>query len=126
MAAIERKIYVDYNLQNNKISNVHADLFNVGISRKSINYALQATDNYKVIEMNVSSANTVTISASVFSAGNQVVVEQYGAGQTSFVAGAGMTLRSDSGKLKISAQYGACTIVFKSATEATIYGNLTA
>ena len=48
MAAIERKIYVDYNLQNNKISNVHADLFNVGISRKSINYALQATDNYKV------------------------------------------------------------------------------
>jgi hypothetical protein len=52
------------------------------------------------------------------------LISQYGAGQTSFVAGAGMTLRSDGGKLKIGTQFSLATLIFISATEAYLTGNL--
>ena len=97
---------------------------NVTLDRKTASYTLVAGDNGKLIEMNVASANTLTINTSLFSAGNQVLVSQYGAGQTSFVAGAGMTLRSDGGKLKIGTQYSLATLIFISATEAYLTGNL--
>jgi hypothetical protein len=97
---------------------------NLTLDRKTSNYTLVAGDNGKVIEMNVASANTLTVNASLFSAGNQIVIAQYGAGQTSFVAGAGMTLRSDGGKLKIGTQFSLATLIFISATEAYLTGNL--
>jgi len=97
---------------------------NVTLDRKTASYTLVAGDNGKLIEMNVASANTLTINTSLFSAGNQVLVSQYGAGQTSFVAGAGMTLRSDGGKLKIGNQFSLATLIFISATEAYLTGNL--
>jgi len=40
--------------------------------------------------MNIGSANTLTINASLFSAGNQILISQYGAGQTTITAGAGV------------------------------------
>jgi hypothetical protein len=76
--------------------------------------------------MNVGSANNVTINNSVFSAGNQILVSQYGAGQVTFVAGSGVTLRSPSGKLKLTGQYSLATIIAISATEFYISGDLTA
>ena len=76
--------------------------------------------------MNVASANTLTINASLFSAGNQILISQYGAGQVTFVAGAGVTLRSPSGKLKLTGQYSLATIIAISATEFYISGDLTA
>ena len=97
---------------------------NVTLDRKTASYTLVAGDNTKLIEMNVATANTLTINTGLFSAGNQVLISQYGAGQTSFVAGAGMTLRSDGGKLKIGTQYSLATLIFISATEAYLTGNL--
>jgi len=97
---------------------------NVTLDRKTASYTLVAGDNGKVIEMNVASANTLTVNASLFSAGNQIVITQYGAGQTTITAGAGVTLRSDGGKLKINTQYSIATIIFISATEAYVSGNL--
>lgn len=97
---------------------------NVTLERKTSNYTLQGSDNGKLIEMNVATANTLTINTGLFIAGNQVLISQYGAGQTSFVAGAGMTLRSDGGKLKIGTQYSLATLIFISATEAYLTGNL--
>ena len=97
---------------------------NVTLERKTSSYTLVASDNTKLIEMNVATANTLTINTGLFSAGNQVLISQYGAGQTSFVAGAGMTLRSDGGKLKIGTQYSLATLIFISATEAYLTGNL--
>jgi len=67
---------------------------------------------------------TLTINTGLFSAGNQIVISQYGAGQTTITAGAGVTLRSDGGKLKINTQYSIATIIFISATEAYVSGNL--
>jgi hypothetical protein len=99
---------------------------NITLDRKTASYTLVAGDNNKLIEMNVGSANNVTINNSVFSAGNQILVSQYGAGQVTFVAGAGVTLRSPSGKLKLTGQYSLATIIAISATEFYISGDLTA
>lgn len=93
------------------------------LSRKTDNYTLVAADNGQVVEMNKATANTLTVPSGVFSAGQQVLVTQYGAGQTT-IAGSGVTLRSDGGKLKINTQYSSATILFISATEAYVFGNL--
>ena len=99
---------------------------NITLDRKTASYTLVAGDNGKMIEMNVGSANTLTINASIFSAGNQILISQYGAGQTTITAGAGVTLRSSGGKLKTSAQYALVTIIAISSTEFYIAGDLTA
>lgn len=99
---------------------------NITLDRKTASYTLVANDNGKMIEMNVASANTLTINASIFSAGNQILISQYGAGQTTITAGAGVTLRSSGGKLKTSAQYSLVTIIAISSTEFYIAGDLTA
>lgn len=99
---------------------------NITLNRKTASYTLVASDNGKMIEMNVGSANTLTINASLFSAGNQILISQYGAGQTTITAGSGVTLRSSGAKLKTSAQYSLVTIVAISSTEFYIAGDLTA
>jgi hypothetical protein len=99
---------------------------NITLERKTASYTLVASDNGKMIEMNVASANTLTINASLFSAGNQILISQYGAGQTTITAGAGVTLRSSGGKLKTSAQYSLVTIIAISSTEFYVAGDLTA
>lgn len=93
------------------------------LARKTDDYTLVAADNGQVVEMNKATTNTLTVPSGVFSAGQQVLVTQYGAGQTT-IAGSGVTLRSDGGKLKINTQYSSATILFISATEAYVFGNL--
>lgn len=93
------------------------------LSRKTNDYTLVADDNGQVVEMNKATANTLTVPSGVFSAGQQVLITQYGSGQTT-IAGSGVTLRSDGGKLKINTQYSSATILFISATEAYVFGNL--
>jgi hypothetical protein len=93
------------------------------LARKTDSYTLVATDNGQVVEMNKATANTLTVPSGVFTIGQQVLITQYGAGQTT-IAGSGVTLRSDGGKLKINSQYSSATILFISATEAYVFGNL--
>ena len=95
-------------------------------NRQTASYTLVAGDADKLVEMNVGSANNLTVPASTFSAGTQILLAQYGAGQTTIVAGSGMTIRSNGGKLKLSAQYSGATLVFISATEAYLFGDITA
>lgn len=113
------KTYVDTQVASKSDKNITLD-------RKTASYTLVANDNGKMIEMNVASANTLTINASLFSAGNQILISQYGAGQTTITAGAGVTLRSSGGKLKTSAQYALVTIIAISSTEFYVAGDLTA
>jgi hypothetical protein len=93
------------------------------LARKTDSYTLVAADNGQVVEMNKATANTLTVPSGVFTAGQQVLITQYGAGQTT-IAGSGVTLRSDGGKLKINSQYSSAAILFISATEAYVLGNL--
>jgi hypothetical protein len=108
------------------LSDINGASKDLTLDRKTASYTLVSSDNNKLIEMNVGSANNVTINNSVFSAGNQILVSQYGAGQVTFVAGSGVTLRSPSGKLKLTGQYSLATIIAISATEFYISGDLTA
>ena len=98
-------------------------VIDLSLARKTDSYTLVATDNGQVVEMNKATANTLTVPSGVFTAGQQVLVTQYGAGQTT-ITGSGVTLRSDGGKLKINTQYSSATILFISATEAYVFGNL--
>jgi hypothetical protein len=93
-------------------------------NRQTASYTLVAGDADKLVEMNVASANNLTVPASTFSAGTQILLAQYGAGQTTIVAGSGMTIRSNGGKLKLSARYSGATLVFISATEAYLFGDI--
>ena len=117
---------VKYRTGAELLSDINGTSKDLTLDRKTASYTLVANDNGKMIEMNVASANTLTINASLFSAGNQILISQYGAGQTTITAGAGVTLRSSGGKLKTSAQYSLVTIVAISSTEFYVAGDLTA
>jgi hypothetical protein len=93
-------------------------------NRQTASYTLVLSDADKLVEMNVATANNLTVPASVFSAGTQILLAQYGAGQTTIVAGAGVTIRSNGGKLKLNVQYSGATLIFLSGTEAYLFGDI--
>ena len=95
-------------------------------NRQTASYTLVLSDADKLVEMNVATANNLTVPASVFSAGTQILLSQYGAGQTTIVAGSGMTIRSNGGKLKLNVQYSGATLIFLSGTEAYLFGDIVA
>ena len=97
-------------------------------NRRTASYTLVLSDAFKVIEMNLTSSNTVTIptnASASFATGTFIDVIQYGAGQTSFTA-SGVTLRSTNDWLKINARYGAVTLLKVDTNEWYIIGNLNA
>lgn len=96
----------------------------VTANRQTASYTLVASDADKLVEMNVATANNLTVPSATFSAGQQIILAQYGAGQTTIVAGSGMTIRSNGGKLKLNVQYSGATLVFLSASEAYLFGDI--
>lgn len=96
--------------------------------KKATSYTLVLGDAYKLIEMEVTSANTLTIptNASVpFPLGTQILVSQLGTGQTTITPSGGVTLRSSGGKTKTSAQYAMCTLIKRGTNEWYLSGDLT-
>jgi hypothetical protein len=90
---------------------------------------LALTDAGKLVIMNVGSANNVTVPPNadvVFPIGTQIVIVQEGSGQTSFVAGSGVTIISDTSKLKITSRYCGATLIKKSTNTWFLIGNLSA
>lgn len=88
-------------------------------------YALLATDKNKHIKMQKATATNLTIN-DVFASGESCTVEQNGAGQVTFVAGSGVTLRSAESYVKTRVQYSGVSIVRTSvAGEYEIFGDLT-
>jgi hypothetical protein len=98
-------------------------------NRRTASYTLVLTDQNDIIEMNVASANNLTIplNATVaFPIGTEIAVLQYGAGQTTIVATVGVTLRAKANALKISGQFAGCTLVKVGTDEWYVIGDLTA
>lgn len=96
--------------------------------RPTASYTLVITDRSKLVEMNVAGANNLTVptNASVaFPVGTQILLAQYGAGQTTVVASGGVTIRSDGGKLKLNAQYAPATLLKIGTNEWYLWGDLT-
>lgn len=76
-------------------------------NRQTASYTLVLSDADKLVEMNVGSANNLTVplnSSVAFQTGTQILLVQYGAGQTTVVATSGVTIRSNGGKLKLNVQ----------------------
>lgn len=96
--------------------------------RKTQSDTLDLTDADKLIEMNVGSANNLTIpphSSVAFPIGTQILIAQYGAGQTTIVAGSGVTIRSASGKLKLTGQFSGGTAIQIATDEWYLFGDIT-
>ena len=92
-------------------------------------YTAVLTDDGKLITMSNASANTFTVppnSSVAFGIGTQLNIAMLGAGQTSVVAGSGVTLNSAGAKLKLSAQYAVATCVKTDTNTWFVVGNLSA
>lgn len=92
-------------------------------------YTLALTDGGKVVEMNNASANTLTVppnSSVALPVGAQILVLQTGAGQTTLAAGAGVTVNSKDGNLKLSAQWCAATLIKRATDVWVAVGDLSA
>lgn len=80
------------------------------------------------IRMNNGSANSVVIppnSSVAFQMGTTLRVYQYGAGTTSFTAGAGVTLRSSSATTSCRARYSVIYALKTDTNEWVVYGDKT-
>jgi hypothetical protein len=90
-------------------------------------YTLVASDQDKLVTLDNVSAITLTIPPTVFSAGQLIDIQQIGAGQVTFAAGAGVTITSTgatSAAPKLRAQESAATVVCKAANTFTVIGDL--
>jgi hypothetical protein len=90
--------------------------------------SLQLSDNYKLLRLNVGSANDLRIPTNTlvpFPIGTQIILVQYGTGQTTITTSGGVTLRSSGGKTKIAAQYGMATLIKIDTNEWVLGGDLT-
>jgi len=71
-------------------------------------YTLQLSDDGKLVQMNNSSANTVTIPANssvAFPIGTKIMVQKYGTGNTTIQGASGVTIRDPNNLATITTQY---------------------
>lgn len=100
----------------------------VATTTSSASYTLLLTDGGKVVEMTSASANNLTIplnSSVAFAIGTSIFVVQAGAGQTTIVAAAGVTINSYLG-LKIIGQWSGCTLIKRATNTWVAVGGLVA
>jgi hypothetical protein len=98
-------------------------------NRQTASYTLVLSDADKLVEMNVGSANNLTIplnSSVAFPTGTQILLAQYGSGQTTIVATSGVTVRSNGGKLKLNVQYSGATLIKIGTDEWYLFGDIVA
>lgn len=116
----------DYNATNEGINDLAIATFN---AQTGTTYTLVATDAAKLVTLTNAAAITLTVppnSSVAFPIGSQVLLYQGGAGQVTITAGAGVTIRSQGSKLKITGQYGLAGIVKVDTDEWAAFGNLAA
>lgn len=104
---------------------------NVSLLTKTAGHVLEISDAGRAIDMDVATANTVTIptNASVpFLIGTHISVIQTGPGQTSFAAADGVTttILSKNSNKKISSRYSPATLIKKDTDTWILIGDLTA
>lgn len=108
----------DYAVGNQAVQNVQTD-----------SYTLVAADAGKMIVMNKATGNNLTVppnSSVAFATNTRIDLIQYGAGQTTVVAGSGVTIRSSGSKLKLTGQYSGASLWKYATDEWILVGDLTA
>ena len=97
-------------------------------NRQTASDTLALTDADKLVEMNVATANNLTVplnSSVAFAIGTKIDLAQYGAGQTTVVATSGVTVRSAGGALKLALQYSGASLVKIATDEWYLFGDIT-
>jgi hypothetical protein len=100
----------------------------VATTTASSSYTLLLTDAGKVVEMNSASANNLTIplnASAAFAIGTSIFVLQTGAGQTTIVPTAGVTVNSFIG-LKIVGRWSGCTLIKRDTNTWVAVGGIVA
>ena len=105
-----------------------SEVHNWSLNKESASYTLLLTDAHNYVEMEVSSANVLTIPTNAtvaFPIGTEIRVTQLGTGQTTITPAAGVTLRSISGKNKTTGQYSVATLFKRGLNEWYLFGDIT-
>jgi len=108
---------------------VYEEVNKVSVDTKTESYTLAVSDAGKVIEMNVSSENNLTIpinSSVEIPIGTTIDIVQYGVGQTTLVPTSGVTIRSKEGALKLTGQYSAVSLYKRGTDEWVAMGDISA
>ena len=103
-------------------------LSDIATSAQTASYTLVLTDKSKFVEMNVASANTLTVplnSSVAFPVGSKIDILQVGAGQTTIAATAGVTINGTPG-LKLRAQWSSATLIKRATDTWVLLGDLIA
>jgi hypothetical protein len=98
------------------------------INQQTSSYALVLTDKDKIVEMNVGSANNLTVplnSSVAYPIGTVIDIVQVGSGQTTVVATGGVTINSTSG-LKIRTQWGSASLIKRAENTWVLIGDVAA
>jgi hypothetical protein len=96
-------------------------------SAQTASYTLVLTDAGKMVTMTNASANNLTVppnSSVAFPLNTRIDLIQYGAGQTTVVAGAGVTIFSSGSKLKLSGQYSGASLWKKASDTWVLVGDI--
>jgi hypothetical protein len=100
----------------------------VTIDPETASYTLVLANREQMVEMNVGSANTLTVPTNgsvAFPIGTRVHVVQTGSGQTTITPASGVTINGTPG-LKTRAQWSAVTLVKRASDTWIAFGDLTA
>ena len=103
-------------------------LADVSTNAQTASYTLVLADKNKIVEMNVASANNLTVplnSSVAFPVGSQINILQTGAGQTTIVATSGVTINGTPG-LKLRAQWSYVTLIKRATDTWVAVGDLSA
>lgn len=96
-------------------------------SQTGTSYTLTLADKGYCVEMNNAAANTLTIppnSSVAFAINTTILVRQMGAGNTTIVAGSGVTIRNPHATLKLLKQYATVSLHKRGTDEWCIDGNM--
>lgn len=103
-------------------------LADVSTNAQTASYTLVLADKNKIVEMNVASANNLTVplnSSVAYPVGSQINILQTGAGQTTIVATGGVTINGTPG-LKLRAQWSYVTLIKRATDTWVAVGDLSA
>ena len=103
-------------------------LADVSTNAQTATYTLVLDDKNKIVEMNVASGNNLTVppnSSVAFPVGSQINILQVGAGQTTVVQGAGVTVNAAPG-LKLRTQYSYATLIKRATNTWVLVGDISA
>ena len=95
---------------------------NLTINAQTASYTIQASDVNALVTISSSSATTVTVPPSVFTAGQQINVQGIGTGAVTFAAGSGVTINGTGTALR--AQYSGATLVCTATNTFSLFGDI--